>query len=192
MDDKDKIEAIHKHTALTWRGLAQKLGLSTVQTFADIRNGRYGISASLADKIVRTFPEINREWLMHDEGEMIVDSSKNDVAGLNVYFPGVELAMRNTNESMSEYPLGAILMLRKIATLEQLVPGTNYYFVTPGMSAVKRMQKGSSPECVALFSTNAATYPDGRQIYEPFEISMDDIRDVYEVLGYLVSNNPLA
>ena len=50
---------------------------------------------------------------------------------------------------------------------------------------VKRVQKGADNAHIALYSSNVATYPDGKLIYEPFEIPIDSVRRIFSVIGYI-------
>ncbi|MCH5346336.1 MAG: hypothetical protein J1E63_04465, partial [Muribaculaceae bacterium] len=61
----------------------------------------------------------------------------------------------------------------------------NYLVETNEFCLVKRIQKGADDNTIALYSSNTATYPDGRQIHEPFEIGIDSVRRVFSVLGYI-------
>ena len=63
MTDGEKLIEIQQMTGLTWKDLADKVGIASAQTFTDIRGGRHGISMKLANKIIEAFPEIRKEWL---------------------------------------------------------------------------------------------------------------------------------
>lgn len=80
MNIKERIEALYRYSGLTWRGLAEKIGVASSQTFTDIRSGKIGISTRVLNKIMTAFPEINAGWLMNDEGEMINAAKETPVA----------------------------------------------------------------------------------------------------------------
>ena len=123
----------------------------------------------------------------------VVSSSSVDVhlAGyINAggWFDGREsAAIRHVGDSMSEYPDGCILAVKEVKNRRLLVPGKNYVIETDEYRITKRVQRGSSPDTIALYSTNKETYSDGRLIYEPFEISLEDVRRIFTVLGYIVN-----
>ena len=50
------------------------------------------------------------------------------------------------------------------------------------------MQRGSSAGTLTLYSSNDDKYDDGRLIHEPFEISIEDIVNIYSILGYIVND----
>lgn len=208
MTDGEKLLEIQRMTGLTWKELAAKVGLASAQTFTDIRSGRHGISKKLVNSIIEAFPEIRREWLMFESGPMtqgeaagmvaLYDSANDlsanqdsgrcsDIINVGSCFPKAEMAIRNTSDGMVEYPIGCILVLRRVMDTKLLIPGYNYLVETNEFSIVKRVQKGKDDAHITLYSSNSATYPDGKLIYEPFEIPIDSVRRIFTVLGYIYS-----
>lgn len=206
MTDGEKLLEIQQMTGLTWKELAAKIGIASAQTFTDIRSGRHGISMKLANRIIDTFPDIRREWLMFESGPMThsetagavsmfestddFTASQNgvrstDIINVGSCFPKAEMAIRNTSDSMTEYPTGCILVLKRVVDTQLLIPGYNYLVETNEFCIVKRVQKGKDDAHIALYSSNCATYPDGKLIYEPFEIPIDSVRRIFTVLGYI-------
>ena len=98
-------------------------------------------------------------------------------------------AIRHVGDSMVEYPNGCILAVREVTERRLLVPGRNYVIETTEFRVTKRVQRGSTPTTIALYSSNTETYPDGRLIHEPFEVEVEDIRRIYSVLGYIVNQS---
>ena len=98
-------------------------------------------------------------------------------------------AIRHVGDSMVEYPNGCILAVREVTERRLLVPGRNYVIETTEFRVTKRVQRGSTPSTIALYSSNTETYPDGRLIHEPFEVEVEDIRRIYSVLGYIVNQS---
>lgn len=205
MTDGEKLVEVQKMTGLTWKEMAAKIGIASAQTFTDIRNGRHGISMKLANRIIEAFPDIRQEWLMFESGPMTHDEAAGMIAmyesaeelsaakdgkcgeAINVgsCFPKAEVAMRNTSDSMAEYPIGCILVLKRVVDTQLLIPGNNYLVETNEFCIVKRVQKGADNAHIALYSSNVATYPDGKLIYEPFEIPIDSVRRIFSVIGYI-------
>lgn len=204
MTDGEKLQAIQQMTGLSWKELASKIGIASAQTFTDIRSGRHGISLKLANKIIEVYPEIRREWLMFESGPMkqeeisgmvaLYGSTEdfgantiggNDTINVGSCFPKAEIAVRNTSDSMTEYPVGCILVMKRVMDMNLLMPGNNYLIETNEFVTVKRLQKGKDEAHIALYSSNGATYPDGKLIYEPFEIPMDSVKRMFYILGYI-------
>lgn len=106
------------------------------------------------------------------------------------WFNGRETAaIRHVGDSMVEYPNGCVLAVREVTERRLLVPGQNYVIETMEYRITKRVQRGSSPDTIALYSTNQEKYEDGRLIYEPFDISLEDVRRIFSVLGYIVNQS---
>ena len=121
-------------------------------------------------------------------------SSSNESVSLKGYinsggwFDGRETAaIRHYGDSMSEYPNGCFLVVKEVRNIKLLVPGRNYVVETDEYRITKRIQKGSEPGMIALYSSNQEKYEDGRLVYEPFEVDVQDIRRVFAVLGYIVN-----
>lgn len=98
-------------------------------------------------------------------------------------------AIRHVGNSMVEYPDGCILVVRQVMNRNLLVPGRNYVFETDEYRVTKRLQHGSSNDTITLYSTNTETYADGRTVHEPFEVSKDEIRRIFSILGYVVNQS---
>lgn len=106
------------------------------------------------------------------------------------WFAGRETAaIRHVGKSMVEYPDGCILAVREVLERHLLVPGKNYVIETSEYRVTKRMQRGSKPDTISLYSTNQEKYDDGRLVYEPFEIEVSDIRRIFSILGYIVNQS---
>lgn len=106
------------------------------------------------------------------------------------WFDGRETAaIRHVGDSMAEYPNGCILAVREVTERRLLVPGKNYVVETTEYRVTKRVQRGSTPNSIALYSTNKEKYEDGRLVYEPFEVELSDIRRIFSVLGYIVNQS---
>ncbi len=123
-------------------------------------------------------------------------SSSNEEVSLRGYinagdwFDGRETAaIRHVGNSMVEYPDGCILAVREVRERRLLVPGRNYVIETDEYRVTKRVQKGTSQQFIALYSSNQEKYDDGRLIYEPFEVDLSDVRRIFVVLGYIVNQS---
>lgn len=123
-------------------------------------------------------------------------SSSNTEVSLSGYinagdwFGGYETAaIRHVGDSMTEYPDGCILVVKEVRQWRLLVPGRNYVIETDEYRVTKRIQNGHSKNLIALYSSNQERYADGRLIYEPFEVDLDDIRRIFSVLGYIVNQS---
>lgn len=125
----------------------------------------------------------------------LVSSSTNDAQLMGYIQPGgwfdgrETAAIRHVGNSMTEYPDGCVLAVREVTERRLLVPGRNYVVETSEYRVTKRIQRGSEPGFIALYSTNQEKYDDGRLVYEPFEVALEDIRRIFSVLGYIVNQS---
>ena len=124
---------------------------------------------------------------------VVSDSSEGALVGYiqpGGWFDGRETAaIRHVGDSMTEYPNGCVLAVREVKDRHLLVPGRNYVIETSEYRVTKRVQRGSSPNTLKLYSTNNAKYDDGSLIHEPFEVEFEDIRRIFSVLGYIVNQS---
>jgi phage repressor protein C with HTH and peptisase S24 domain len=71
MKGSEKINRLLEHFSLNPSDLAKKLGLKYAQNIYDIQNDKIDISKSMANKITAAFPDVNKNWLLTGEGEML-------------------------------------------------------------------------------------------------------------------------
>ncbi len=72
MTAKEKLIALARHYGFTIQGFSAACGYDKPQAFYDVTSGKtMYISQKMADRITEAYPEVNRSWLMADEGEMI-------------------------------------------------------------------------------------------------------------------------
>ena len=197
---------------MTWKELALAIGLTTPQTFVDIRNGRHNLTPRFVKRILERFPNISGEWLLFGTGNMLLKPeeaaergaiplyiSKNfsspfgdiDAAttvNFNTFFKGAEAALRVADNSMTEYPIGAVLMLKKVEDYSLVVPSRIYVIDTEQYCVVRRVQSGDTNNTFKLYASNEERHPDGKLIYEPFAVEKDKVRSIYAVLGYVMSD----
>lgn len=105
------------------------------------------------------------------------------------WFRDATAAIRHYGDSMTEYPSGCILALKEVNDRELIIPGYDYMIETAEYRVTKRIQKGRDSEHITAYSTNTETYPDGRQIHEPFDIPWRSITHIALVLGYVVKKS---
>ncbi len=72
MTDIEIIAKVAEYTGLSFNKLAKEIGLTSPQTFYDIKAGKHGISKELAEKIHARYLNINEAWLLTGNGEMLV------------------------------------------------------------------------------------------------------------------------
>lgn len=211
--------------------IGERLGITNRSYLSQLVNTE-SPSEDFVNRFIEIAPEINPDWLLTGEGEMLkgsnthftddfasgnpdansrmipfydaettggynglVSSSANDAQLMGYIQPGgwfdgrETAAIRHVGNSMSEYPDGCVLAVREVTERRLLVPGRNYVIETSEYRVTKRIQRGSEPGFIALYSTNQEKYDDGRLVYEPFEVALEDIRRIFSVLGYIVNQS---
>ena len=76
MTDIEIITKAAEYTGLSFNKLAKEIGLTSPQTFYDIKAGKHGISKELAEKIQARYLNISEAWLLTGNGEMLVTDSE--------------------------------------------------------------------------------------------------------------------
>lgn len=71
-----RIDDLLRYTKKRANTLAKELGHSNATIFYQIKIGRNGISANLARNISEQYPEINYNWLLTGEGEMLLNKKE--------------------------------------------------------------------------------------------------------------------
>jgi hypothetical protein len=188
-------------------------------TVSQIKNGKLDIPNNLFAKIESAYPELNIDWLLNGEGNMLkTDTSSkklipfyDDVAtigGVNGqsanmqeisapseyidtgdWFREATAAIRHYGDSMVEYPPGSILALKEVRERQLIVWGKDYVIETNEYRLTKRVQRGINDECIRAYSSNTETYPDGQLIHEYLDVAWKDVRRIFLVLGYVVKKN---
>ena len=75
MNSSDRLEEILRHLQLSPNKLSIELGLKNNVKVYHIKNGRNEISSGMAKLISDKFPELNYNWLLTGEGQMLKSES---------------------------------------------------------------------------------------------------------------------
>ena len=171
------------------------------------------LSGKIIKAIQENLPEVNILWVMMGVESMLTNSTpKNkiplydDVATIggtndqvaNVddsarptewidagdWFPTATSAIHHYGDSMTEYPSGCILALKRVNDSRLLLNGENYVIETDEFRITKRILDDG--EDIIAYSTNQETYPDGRLVHAPIRIPKDAIRHLDLVLGCVI------
>ena len=97
MNDSQKIEELLHHFRMEQKDFAEKCGILP-DNISKIKLGKCGISRIVFEKIIKSFPEVNKVWLSEGEGEMILNKQKigkinnSSVVGANVNGTGISIS----------------------------------------------------------------------------------------------------
>lgn len=153
----------------TYENNDTKIDETSKKTLTDKRTPLHGSTIGRDNNIWRN----NKKSLLNETNEWI------DTGNL---FPGATSAIRHYDDSMSEYPPGSILLLKRMVDKSFIIWGRNYYVEANEVAVTKRLQDGGKDHIIG-YSTNLTTYPDGRLIHEPVKIPKKYIRHIYLILG---------
>jgi len=92
----ERIKKIIEYSGLKINSFALKIGYKRGQSIYDLLAGDPKINAKFAVKVVKTYPEINFDWILTGEGSMLKDKPDNVVVNeqLGPYEP------KNENDMM--------------------------------------------------------------------------------------------
>ncbi len=104
------------------------------------------------------------------------------------WFRDADSAMRVHGDSMfPEYKSGSIIAMREVIDKHLVVYGEDYVIQTTEYRVIKRLQRSDMKGCWLACSVNEDTWEKGvlagRLIYEPFDVSIDDVIKLFRVLG---------
>lgn len=177
MTDIERIDALYEYSGMTWRRLAEKLGIGSPQTFLDIRNGKIKISFRLQQKILTAFPEINREWLLLGTGDMLNDKASDSSysSGIKDWFPNADSYVRLENWEVPGFPKGCTVLLKRLLNPQEIIPGRLYFFETNNTTLLRYVQSASAD---LLVLTTSGAGEDSL-----FRLPLDSVRRIFSVLG---------
>jgi hypothetical protein len=85
MKGSKKINVLLEYLSLNPSDFAREAGIKNVQNIYDIQKDKVDISKRIASKIVAKYPDIDKNWLLTGEGEMIKTTvNQNNVEGDNI------------------------------------------------------------------------------------------------------------
>lgn len=196
---------------------------------AFVKNTNERMRNSSKNLIATRYPELNIDWLIKGEGEMlrknnyIINSSGNNsvnaingnatiistsqkryeeqiskendgiVSETNEILNNIHIgdlfkeatsAIINNDDSMREYPLGAIIILKRLTDNNNIIWGNNYYIETRDYKIIRRVQKNNDKQITA-YSSNEKTNQDCTLIHSPIIIPKKSIISISSVLGYI-------
>ena len=196
-----------KSQGITQEAIADRLGVSQ-QYVSKLLSGKTAFGKKQAQRFNEIWG-IQPSWLLTGEGDMFakkkiplyddvatiggnndqvanVDDSARPTEWIDAgdWFPTATSAIHHYGDSMTEYPSGCILALKRVNDSRLLLNGENYVIETDEFRITKRILDDG--EDIIAYSTNQETYPDGRLVHAPIRIPKDAIRHLDLVLGCVI------
>ncbi len=204
----DRLDKYLEYKHLSDNKITKQLGLS-IGTIGKSRKEGRELSDKVIEQILNFYKDLNRDWLLYGEGEMLtrkkiplynddstiggvndqvanVDDSARPTEWIDAgdWFPTATSAIHHYGDSMTEYPSGCILALKRVNDSRLLLNGENYVIETDEFRITKRILDDGDD--IIAYSTNQETYPDGRLVHAPIRIPKDAIRHLDLVLGCVI------
>lgn len=202
----DRFDVYMSYKKLNDNKVTKQLSLSNGVLGKSRKEGR-DLSDKVIEKIEKYYPDLNIDWLVTGDGEMIRADKKiplydddATIGGTNGmvanvddqarvtewidagdWFPSATSAIHHYGDSMVEYPSGSILALKRVTDARALLNGEHYVIETDEFRITKQILDDG--DAIIAYSTNKETYPDGRLIYAPIRIPKSAIRHMDLVLG---------
>lgn len=201
----NRLECVIKWADMTVNYFARYIGLARAENLYRIKRGDNGISRDLADRIVGTFPEIDRVWLLTGVGRMLLSDDDrgeqipyyaddlecvlSDIAAVSpshyVYMPtvnGCDLAVRSSSRAMCEASWAAMDVFLKKIEPSQIIPGGEYALVTQNCVTLRKVRATADADTVRLVARN-------REEYDDMTIGRGEIIDAWRVVAKFVIIN---
>lgn len=199
----ERLEKIIEWAGMSTHAFAMKIGMKRSENLYRIMRNKENVSIKLAMLILETYPQINRNWLIYGEGDMIVELEEVCEIGEKIpffartidgsigniaeekpafymhlpMFKDADLAINIADKAMEpNIPMGSTMILKK-QTSDIIVYGQTYYIETQDMSMVRILRKSElSKDEIILEVANVKRYDD-------ITIKKDRITNLYLVCG---------
>lgn len=200
-----RLEAVIRWANMSTNYFARHIGLIRGENLYQIKRGNNGISLNLADRIVSTYPQINKLWLLTGEGDMFVSSTslapqipcydadvESSIRNLDeltvdthLVLPDLvdcDLAMRYMGHAMEpQTPTGTVVLLKK-SDVNAIIPGQEYVIVGRKIVTLRTVRTAENAKQLRLVAAD-------RERFDEMVIAKSDIQAVYAVRGKLIINN---
>ena len=110
--------AIISHAKMSRRAFGISIGHASGTMIDNVINGRNGISANLARKIINKYPEINYEWILTGRGTMLVEPKEAPVD--NLLLKRVETLERISEGQDARIKLQSLEIIAQNTRIEKL------------------------------------------------------------------------
>ncbi len=199
----ERLAKVIEWAGMSTHAFAMKIGMKRSENLYRIIRNKENVSIKLAMLIIETYPQLNRNWLIYGDGEMIIDETDidmnsfkipyyavsiegtmGDISSLKpaykIYLPmfkGADFAVNFMDKAMEPaIPYGSIILLKK-QSIDFIVYGQVYYVETEDMAMVRVLRKSDkSSDEVLLEAAN-------NQRYDTISIKKELIKNVYYVCG---------
>ena len=201
----ERMEAVIRWANMTTNHFALHIGLRRGENLYQIKRGNNGISLDVANHVVKTFPQINKLWLLTGDGEMFVDrelqkrsipfyraDAERDIRLLenrdpDDYFlmPAIgpcDLALYYYGQAMGTVtPAGSIVFLQQTDP-EAIIPGGEYVIVSKKIVTLRIVRSSGRSGSWRLVAGDSENFDD-------IVLEKTEIEDAYKVKVKLITTH---
>lgn len=199
----ERLEKVIEWAGMSTHAFAMKIGMKRSENLYRIMRNKENVSIKLATLILEAYPQINKNWLVYGEGDMLVQESdisdenakipfyassinvsindlRNQKPSFYMYIPqfkDADIAITMGDRAMEPFiPMGSTLVL-KVQLSDILLYGQTYYVEMEDMSMVRIIRKSeTSNDELLLESAN-------NKKFDNITIKKDAIHNIYLVCG---------
>ncbi len=122
--------------------------------------------------------------------EIDLDIALGNKFNIGEFFKNASMVIRINGTSMSkEYNPGMLVAGKRVFNKNLLIYGKDYVILTDEYRIIRRIQKSDQKESVLVCAVNMQEWEKGplkgRLIYEPFDLEIKYIKELYELVGKL-------
>lgn len=199
----ERLEKTIEWAGMSTHAFAMKIGMKRSENLYRIMRNKENVSIKLATLILDTYSQINKNWLIYGEGEMLVKETdaveegdkipyystftgnisemlEHDKPVFNMYIPtfrGADIATTMNDRAMEPIiPFGAVLVLKEQLS-NILLYGHIYYVITDDVTMVRIVRKSETSDSDVILEV-----PNGKK-YDNMTISKNQIKKMYLVCG---------
>lgn len=195
----DRLWSVIQWSGMSTNHFARHIGLANGENLYRIKRGLNGISVRLAETVVKSYPEINGEWLRMGRGTMfnpelmpatMLSFYSEDVERFIKLLPSLlpkstitmptpmdaEIAMLYMGDAMGEaMPANTIVVLKKV-DVESVIYGKEYVVVCEKFSILRMVRSDEQEHRLRLRAV-------AREKYDDILINRDEVQSIYRVVA---------
>lgn len=201
----ERLEKVIEWAGMSTHAFAMKIGMKRSENLYRIMRNKENVSIKLAMLILETYPQINRNWLIYGEGDMVVEKDEVFIAGdripfyantidgvideiskvkpsCNLHIPmfkDADVAVNIADKAMEPLiPMGATIVMKK-QTSDIIIYGQVYYIETEEFSMVRIIRKSDVSNDEVILEVANVNH------YDSINIKRSRITNLYLVCGVI-------
>jgi hypothetical protein len=179
----ERLEQVISWARLSTNSFAKSIGILRAENLYNIKRGNYGISHDLADRIIATYPEIDRTWLLTGAGSMLKNSTVPECrlpfyncdvervimriesiapsGEINIPYMGeCDFVIRSFSRSMIAPQCAAADLFLKSVDPDTIVQGNEYVVAMDEQTLWRKIRVAEDADSWRLVARNRDEFPD--------------------------------